>query len=258
MTDPKHDLLIPWCDDLERRFLADVSFSEVRRALQALSTIYVGRRSRLAEGAALGGKGKRAAFALFYGPIHFLVIQHLVRQLGLASPTPSRVVDLGCGTGAAGAAWALESGGSAEVRGVELHPWAVEEARKTLRSMGLRGRVKRDDVCRYEPVRRDDAIIAAYLLNEIGETAREKTLGRLVAAGSAGSRVLVVEPIARRPVPWWDRWSRVFREAGGRDDEWRFQADLPEITARLDRAARLDHSRLSARSLCLGSPAGRA
>ena len=39
--------------------------------------------------------------------------------------------------------------------------------------------------------------------------------------------------------------------AGGRADEWRVDADLPELVARLDRAAGLDHRELTAKSFWL-------
>src|SRR5260221_11312791 len=91
---------------LERRHLADLTFSEVSRALRSLSSAYVERRGRLAAGAALDGAGKRAAFALFYGPLHYLLVREIVGRLPGADRAVPRLVDLGCGTGAAGAAWA--------------------------------------------------------------------------------------------------------------------------------------------------------
>ena len=83
------------------------TFKEVRHGLQALSSLYVERRERMAGGAALDGAGKRAAFALYYGPMHFLLVREIVRALALRAPR--RILDLGCGTGTAGAAWALEA-----------------------------------------------------------------------------------------------------------------------------------------------------
>ena len=56
----------------------------------------------------LAGAGKRAAFALFYSPLHFVLTGHVVRELDAARPAPRKILDLGCGTGAAGAAWAIE------------------------------------------------------------------------------------------------------------------------------------------------------
>src|SRR6188508_1420448 len=91
-----------WMTRLEERHLADLRFSEVTRALRALSSAYVERReSALADHKALDGAGKRAAFAMYYGPLHFLLVQHIVKEIGV-SLSPGTVVDLGCGTGVAG------------------------------------------------------------------------------------------------------------------------------------------------------------
>ncbi|MBI3490996.1 MAG: hypothetical protein HY047_04275, partial [Acidobacteria bacterium] len=70
-----------WMAALEARHLAELTFSEVSRALRALSSTYVERRAKLEEGAALDGAGKRAAFALFYGPLHYRLLRHIVRAL---------------------------------------------------------------------------------------------------------------------------------------------------------------------------------
>src|SRR5829696_8307730 len=94
-----------WLAALEERHLANFTPAEVGRALRALSSCYVERRSRLAAGAALEGAGKRAAFALFYAPLHFQVTLHVIGRLVGAADVDA-IVDLGCGTGAAGAAWA--------------------------------------------------------------------------------------------------------------------------------------------------------
>src|SRR5882762_8320301 len=118
-----------WFEALESRHLSRLTFAEVRRGLQALSALYVDRGNRLGDGAALEGAGKRAAFALFYAPLHFLLVREVVGALGAARPGPRRILDLGCGTGSAGAAWALLAGGSCEVSGVDRSGWAVDEAR---------------------------------------------------------------------------------------------------------------------------------
>src|SRR5687768_1335696 len=99
-----------WLRALETRHLADLRFQEVTRALRALSSVYVERRRETSVSrAALDSAGKRAAFALFYGPLHFLVT-HSIIQTVAAGDRVDRLVDLGCGTGAAGAAWALAAG----------------------------------------------------------------------------------------------------------------------------------------------------
>jgi hypothetical protein len=70
-------------------------------------------------------------------------------------------------------------------------------------------------------------------------------------------RVLIVEPLARRALTWWDEWSAVFAAAGGRQDEWRFEAALPASVAELGRAAGLDPRTLGGRSLFLKGSVGR-
>jgi hypothetical protein len=71
-------VIAAWLGALEQRHLADLTMSEVARALRALSSCYVERRAKLAEGGALSSKGKRAAFALFYGPQHLRVIGEIL------------------------------------------------------------------------------------------------------------------------------------------------------------------------------------
>ncbi|HEV3139091.1 MAG TPA: hypothetical protein VGY57_01175, partial [Vicinamibacterales bacterium] len=77
-----HDELFDrWIASLEAKHLANLTFSEVARALRALSSAYVERRATLPRGSALSGEGKRAAFALFYGPLHYLLVTGIVRAL---------------------------------------------------------------------------------------------------------------------------------------------------------------------------------
>lgn len=244
-----------WVADLERRHLAELSFPEVRKGLQALSSLYVERRERIGSGAAFDGAGKRAAFALFFGPLHFLVVREIVAALGAAVPPLARLLDLGCGTGAAGAAWALAAG--ARIQGVERSGWAASEARETYAVLGLDGRAAAGDLLRERLPGAGAGVLLGWVVNELGDDGRSALLPRLLDAARCGARVLVVEPIAARPVPWWKDWATAFGEAEGRDDLWRFPAKLPPVVALLDRAAGLDHRLLSARSLFLpGRQAG--
>ena len=234
---------------LECRHLSELSFPEVRRALQALSSLYVERRERMAGGAALDGAGKRAAFALYYGPMHFLLVREIVR--GLSLHAPRRILDLGCGTGTAGAAWALEGGSKARVEGVDSNGWAVTEARWTYARLGLDGRATRADATAAPLPKAPAGILAAFTVNELADEARRPLLARLVAAAKEGSTVLVVEPISRRVTPWWPEWAEAVRAAGGREDEWRFRPPMPERLALLGKAAGLDARELTGRSLLL-------
>ena len=261
-----------WMAGLEARHLAELRFPEVARALRALSSAYVERRSKLAKGSALDGAGKRAAFALFYGPLHYLIVRHIAQSLpGLKTrPTPETadvgrvfrpgtIVDLGCGTGAAGAACAAACDPVDLIVGVDTRPWALTETAATYREFGLKGRTEKGDL---SSTRRLDAsrarsssgrslFVAAFALNELPAASRDAAMQRLCVRADAGDAVLIVEPLAGFVAPWWPRWQREIERSGGRADEWRFRAGLPPIVAKLDHAAGLDHNELTARSLFL-------
>jgi SAM-dependent methyltransferase len=240
-----------WLAALEARHLADLTFSEVSRSLRALSATYVERRRKLTEGAALTGAGKRAAFALFYGPIHYLLIERIVEQLPGAKAGAAHLVDLGCGTGAAGAAWAAACDPRPQIVGVDRHPWALAEAARTYRELGFRARTVRGDASTAAFPKSPALVLAAFTVNELREGARQTLLDRFLDRAVRGDRVLVVEPLAGFVSPWWSAWESSFRRAGGRADQWRFRVELPPIVAKLDRAAGLDHRELTGRSLFL-------
>jgi SAM-dependent methyltransferase len=228
--------------------------------LRALSSAYVERRGALADGAALSGAGKRAAFALFYGPLHFLLIRHIAENLPGAATGASSVIDLGCGTGAAGAAWAAYQGSDSstdrlKVVGVDRHPWAVAEAARTYKAFGLQAAVRRADITTAALPSGPATFLAAFAVNELADAPRDALLTALLQRASRGDRVLIVEPVAGFVARWWDRWRDTVESAGGRADEWRLRAELPAIVAKLDRAAGLDHRQLLGRSLWLGGPA---
>ena len=134
-----------WLAALENRHLSDLTFAEVSRALRALSSTYVERRSKLADGAALSGAGKRAAFALFYGPLHFLLLEHIARSLsvGPRSLRRSSTSDAEPVRPARRSPWRRPRRRSAD----RLKPsWALDEAVITHRQFGLRSSVRRGDV----------------------------------------------------------------------------------------------------------------
>jgi SAM-dependent methyltransferase len=255
VTHDTHDqAFAKWIEALEARHLADLRVQEVTRALRSLSSLYVERRGALGHGTALDSAGKRAAFAVFYGPLHYLVTRHIVGEVAAADPPIDRVVDLGCGTGAAGAAWAAAPSvvpARPRVLGIDRHPWAVSEARWTYAAFELAGDARQGDAVRARFRARHTAVALAFTVNELPGPSRDVLLARLMRDAGAGARVLVVEPVARSIGSWWDGWSDSFRREGGRDDAWRFEADLPEIVRTLDRAAGLDHRVLTARSLYL-------
>jgi SAM-dependent methyltransferase len=240
-----------WLTGLETRHLADLRFADVSRSLRAVSSAYVERRSRIADGAVLGGAGKRAAFALFYGPLHFLLVRHIVSALPRRSGCPATLVDLGCGTGAAGAALADVLGTYLSVIGIDRHRWALGEAAQTYRQFGISSRTRLGDVASMKLPHGPALFVAAFTINELEDAGRERVVRELVDLAAQGSRLLIVEPLARFVAPWWERWAEAVVRAGGRADEWRFRAELPPIVAKLDRAAGLNHRELTGRSLAI-------
>src|SRR5688572_979405 len=246
------ELFTRWLASLEARHLADFRVAEVTRALRALSTAYVQRRQRLASGGALDSAGKRAAFALFYGPLHLLTIARIVNDVDRDRAALSSIVDLGCGTGVGGSAWALCGATKARILGIDRHPWAVDESRRTYRELGLHGQARIGDLKRLPALPATGGVIAAYTLNELDEQRRQATEMQLLDAATRGTRVLIIEPIARGVTPWWDATAARMRALGGREDEWRFPGDLPPLLRLFDKSAGLNHQELTARSLYLG------
>lgn len=247
-----------WLAALEARHLADLTRPELTRALRALSSCYVERREKLTSGAALEGAGKRAAFALFYGPLHFLTVTAVVRALLAHEIAIDTIIDLGCGTGVGGAAWASASAcvKPPSIVGVDRNAWAVAEAKWTYKELGLRGHARVGDVLRDFPITRlpmtrlpDSAILLAYTVNELPPDTRAALLERVSQAARAGSRLLIVEPIARGVTSWWPEWTERLAAEGARADEWRFPAVLPPLTRQIAKGAGLDPREFTARSI---------
>jgi SAM-dependent methyltransferase len=241
-----------WIAALEAKHFAELTFREVSRALRALSSTYVERRQKIAQGAALSGAGKRAAFALFYGPLHHLLVRHIAANLPGAMKCASPLLDLGCGTGASGAAWASACAPAPRVIGIDRHPWALAEAAATYRSFGISATVRQGDIATATLPKPPTAMLAAFTVNELADPARDALLPRLLERARQHDRILIVEPLAGFVAPWWQKWRAAFEAAGGRADEWRLKAELPPIVEKLDRAAGLNHREITGRSLWIG------
>lgn len=242
-----------WIERIHARYGETLTIPEIRKGVVALSQIYVEERRRIDRGAVFDGAGKRAAFACYYSPLHFLLVRDLIPALGADRVPARRIFDLGCGLAVAGAAWATRCEPTPEIVGFEKNPWAAEEARWLIRALDLRGRIHQKPLQESPAAGAGDAIVCAYAVNELDGDGREKLLGRLLEAARRGASVLVIEPLARKALPWWPEWQGIFLDASGRADEWRFPAELPPSIALLDRASGLDHRELTARSLWLVS-----
>lgn len=240
-----------WYDALLERHLKRLSFQEVRRAVQALSRLYVQRREKLSEGAVFDGAGKRAAFALFYGPLHLLFLKEVLTELPLSAPLNGAVLDLGCGTGVGGAAVALATNSQPATTGVDQNAWALLEAQWTYNYFGLRSQTHRGDATGFVPTRKTGLTLAAYATNELPEKGRERLLANLLELSKKGSDVLIVEPIAKRQLPYWAEWTKVFESLGGDAQQWQVELDMPERLALLDKASGLNHRVMKGRTLWL-------
>jgi hypothetical protein len=256
-----------WIQALERRHRAGFTSAEFLKAVRALSARYVERRSVLRARDPLDSAGKRAAFAAFYAPLHFVTVRLIVRSLSRgpveAGPATGllRILDLGCGTGVASAAWALETAPGATILGLDRSEWALQEARWNWRQLGVSGETLRGDLvescARVLARSRETAswgLVAGWTINELSDTARARLLPRLLDLADRGASVLIVEPVAGAAAPWWATWADATAAAGGRADTWRFAPERPARLRELDEAAGFRREALTARSLSLGPP----
>jgi hypothetical protein len=243
-----------WLDAAVARYQPPLLPSEIGRGLRALSSLYVERRG----GSDLGrrsreGVAKRAAFATYFAPMHFLTTWHALSQLAPPLASVKRVVDLGCGTGAVGAAAARACPEAPGLLGIDASGWALGEARHTWGAFGLRARAVRRRLPSGQPeLRGGDLAVLGWFVNELPKSDRERVLAMLARGRQRGAGVLILEPLSRRVTPWWEEALQVLG-AGTRDDELHIACERPERVADLDAASGLDHSVLGVR-VCLAPP----
>lgn len=226
---------------------APLSFSEIRRGVQALSQRYVARRE---PSDALGSSAKRAAFASYFAGLHLATAHGAVRALPSAALAGvTRIVDLGAGSGAVGAGVALALAPEAPpILALDRSGFALAEARRTYRAFGLQGETQRTQLpAGMARLARGDLAVAGWFLNECDDAARERLLAALERGLDAGARVLVLEPLAGRAVPWWDEVAARFAARGLDSGSVRWRMQRPAWIAEMDKAARLDHRELGAR-----------
>ena len=240
-----------WMTRIEARQLANLQFAEVSRALRALSSAYVERRhTAIAAGKTLDTAGKRAAFALYYGPLHFVTTMRILEALEVPmhSSAAQPVLDLGCGTGAAGAAVANWTG-ARRIHGIDVHPWTLDEARATYASFGLDSTITRASVARLRRPTSPSFIVASYVANELPDAERATLRDTLAEAVRRGSQLLVIEPLSGQAAPWWPEWAESFTRLGARADTWQLTISPPDLTMRLGKAAGLGATSVKARTL---------
>ena len=232
-TEPSY-VLSEWLAALEQRHLANLTTQEFTRAVRALSARYVERRSQLPDRSPLDSAGKRAAFALFYAPLHFLTAELALTRMGVRTDLRA-LVDLGCGTGVCGAAWALMHETAPSITGVDANAWAIEEARWNWRTMGLRGHAVRGDLLTTARglLRQSNAslattgVIAGWTINELAKTGRDELLDVLDQLLERGATLVVLEPLARGVAPWWNEWATRLAPRNVHEGDVKAEVDLP-------------------------------
>lgn len=248
-----HAAVDTWLAALDERHVAPWRPIEFTKALRALSVRYVERRGELPDRSPLDSAGKRAAFAAFYAPLHFLVVARIVAALPDRARRVTSVTDLGCGTGVGAAAWALSADPVASVAGVDTHAWALEEAAWNWRTLGLSGRARRGDLTGAVPSAHPGAgLICAWSVNEVSGAGRATLLPGILTFVERGGVALVIEPLAKGVTPWWPEWTGAFERIGGRADEWKFPPDLPARLRERSQRAGFRRESLGARSLVAG------
>jgi hypothetical protein len=255
-----------WLRALIVRHTSGFTRPEFLKAVRALSSRYVETRAALPSRSPLDSAGKRAAFAGFYAPLHYLTTAAIVRECATTKDL-SRIVDLGCGTGVAGAAWAGALPAPPTISGVDQSAWALDEMRWNCQQLGLPCRTHRASLvhslereivnARRSPMA-GAGLVCGWSINELNHDERDRVLLALLALHKLGACALIVEPIASSAVPWWANWRTAIEAAGGRSDEWRFPAALPDALAEINDAAGFRRDHLTARSFWLGPDASTA
>ena len=143
VSSPGDELFTRWLASLEARHLADFRSPRSRGRFGHCPPRMSNAARNLRPAPPSIPPGKRAAFALFYGPLHLLTIGHIVRcarrQTRLRHPISSTLAAVQVSAaprGRSARAASLESPASIATR------WAVEESRRTYRELGLRGQAR--------------------------------------------------------------------------------------------------------------------
>jgi hypothetical protein len=252
---PVETMATPYLEALVDRHLRDLKFSEMTRALRALSAAYVEKRGDRALARALDGRGKRAAFAMYYGAVHFLATSALTRDLdlGFRGPVPATILDLGCGTGVCGAAWALASRAPCRIIGADRSSFALHEARWTYQALQLKGETRGSIAETLRSSRRPEGIVIGWALNELDDRERAFVADQIEPWVRRGTKLLVIEPVSKRVAPWWDEWTARFPVDSRAIFEKRLRLELPPRIMLLAKSAGLGADAMVVRVLCAGA-----
>ena len=261
MTVISQDPFEKWFQDKQAAILRQMTFKELRKGVQAVSSLYVERRNKLSKTSRIcDGIAKRAAFGFYYGTLHFLVVRKIVEALPMLKKPARSVLDLGCGTGMAGVAFC--AGMTTEkiyrqVIGIDQSADYLREAQHNYRvfekAYQFRGSVKKSNIEKAPLPESGDTILISFCVNELTPTRQNEMCQELLKKAHQNKTVLIVEPLAERLTPFWTSWKDAFLKVGGRCDTWRFQRNnyVPDFLQELSLAAGLGDEELLAKSLFL-------
>lgn len=250
LDERSHRLFEEWVDETRARFVPPLTTTEVRKGVQALSWNYVEERVRGRDAArALQGEGKRAAFASYFAPLHFLATRIALAGIGPEPFAKVRVVhDIACGTGATGAALASALPEQPRIEAFDVSPWAVSEAKRTYDALLVSARTKRGALPQDFPrAGAADLLALGWAANELDEAARGALLTKITAALHRGAALFIAEPVSARITPWWDSWCARLAGPGAKHAIVRAQVDLPAWITALDDASGLCHDEIVAK-----------
>lgn len=240
-----------WVDAAHKKWARDLTFQELRRGVQAVSNLYVHKRGKgeLSRKAA-DGRGKKAAFAVYFGGLHLVLVQAWTASQRAVEGV--EVEDLGCGPGVVGAAVARWVGAprvaSSDIRGDHL-----QVAAWTARRLGLRSRTRKAGLpgAISSTCRRPTLWCFGWVLNELSDSQRAATTSALKARIERGDGAVLFAPLSTRASPWWSKEVRQLRAVSPAllEEEFRCRPKLPDLLKDLDRATRLNHQELGARVL---------
>jgi len=150
-----------------------------------------------------------------YIPGYDEMIATVVGVVGAIGPAP-RVIDLGAGTGALGAAL-LDALPGATVRLIDIDPAMLEVARARVAHHGARAELVRASFADALPA--CDAVVASLALHHVPELAAKRALYARIAEALAPGGALVVADIAVHDAgaehAWmYDAWQRAMAGAG--------------------------------------------
>lgn len=246
----RRETLDAWIASIVAR--SGLSTTDVRKGVRSLSSRYVERRGPPTRGGAADASAARlVAFASYYGTLHLLTAHAVMASRGKPfGAGVARILDLGAGSGGAGIGVALALEAAAGIEAMDRSSKSLAIAREGFGLFGLRGRTRRGSLPSALPrAGEGDLIVAGWVLNECSDDDRSASVGRLRESVQRGARLLVLEPLSGRVVPWWSGVAQELSAAGIADGMEKWEIPRPDWIETLDRASGLDHREIGARFL---------